>query len=406
MGRIDDGSEADSSGPGRPGKNSLRDRFKFLRMKEEAGVTSMDMEQDQPGQPSGGALAGLIRRSASISLGVGNPYSMADEAEGGLAVGAAMYRAAASPASPLKSPTINMNLAPGTAAGIAAGPAAESVSEVNWDLWQSVVYEGPAAVARSSPEELHRAIAGGIPSAIRGVVWQVLAQSKNEDLEGVYRELVARGTDKERGPLNFSMPFSNGTAIGSQREKESMISSTSSIHSDLSTPAASATNGQMGTPPQAQSQSGDSVDYSEKSQATSNAEKNKKAKDDAAMLQKLEKAIRRDLGARTSYSKYVMSAGLQEGLFGVCKAYALFDEAVGYAQGMNFIAMPLLFNVSSRPCAARGDNCSLTFHARLDAGRRSFLPSRPFDEPVSPPRNVHCRHARAAPAPLPIRAAP
>ncbi|KAI7661105.1 RabGAP/TBC, partial [Hortaea werneckii] len=37
---------------------------------------------------------------------------------------------------------------------------------------------------------------------------------------------------------------------------------------------------------------------------------------------------------------------LQDGLFGVCKAYALFDEGVGYAQGINFIAMPLLFNLS------------------------------------------------------------
>ena len=54
---------------------------------------------------------------------------------------------------------------------------------VDWDLWQSVVYEGPAAVARTSPEEPNRAIATGIPNAIRGVVWQVLAQSKNEELE-------------------------------------------------------------------------------------------------------------------------------------------------------------------------------------------------------------------------------
>lgn len=63
------------------------------------------------------------------------------------------------------------------------------------------------------------------------------------------------------------------------------------------------------------------------------------------MLQKLEKVIRRDLGARTSYSKFAAAQGLQEGLFGVCKAYALFDEGVGYAQGMNFLIMPLLFNM-------------------------------------------------------------
>jgi hypothetical protein len=71
-----------------------------------------------------------------------------------------------------------------------------------------------------------------------------------------------------------------------------------------------------------------------------------KQKRDAAALIKLEKAIKRDLGARTSFSKYAQSAGLQDGLFGLCKAYALFDEAVGYAQGINFIAMPLLFNMS------------------------------------------------------------
>jgi len=40
------------------------------------------------------------------------------------------------------------------------------------------------------------------------------------------------------------------------------------------------------------------------------------------------------MGTRTSYSKFLMSAGLQEGLFGICKAYALYDEDVGYAQGM------------------------------------------------------------------------
>lgn len=78
------------------------------------------------------------------------------------------------------------------------------------------------------------------------------------------------------------------------------------------------------------------------------AEKKKKAKEDAAALTKLEKMIKRDMGTRTSFSKFATSAGLQEGLFGVCKAYALFDEGVGYAQGMNFLVMPLLFNVRSQ----------------------------------------------------------
>jgi hypothetical protein len=247
-----------------------------------------------------------------------------------------------------KQPTINPNLAPGTASGFAVGPV-DSAAPVDWDLWQSVVYEGPAAVARTSSEELNQAIASGIPQAIRGVVWQVLAQSKNEELEGVYKELVVRGTDKER--VTMHLPHlgrgdSHGRPNGIGKEKESIGSSSSSLHSNHSTPATTASNAPTGSP----TTLGDH-DAMAKLQAKLAAEKQKKAKEEAAAIQKLEKAIKRDLGARTSYSKYVMAAGLQDGLFGVCKAYALFDEAVGYAQGMNFIAMPLLFNVSTSICS-------------------------------------------------------
>ena len=215
---------------------------------------------------------------------------------------------------------------------------------VDWDLWQSVVYEGPVAVARTSPEELNRAIAAGIPNAIRGVVWQVLAQSKNEELESVYRDLLVRGTDKDSDRMSGSsaaVSIGHSTSSVNGKEKEETASSASSIHSDNSTPTSNLTNG-MRSPSPPKERDLESV---AKAQAASLAEKKKKAKEDAASLQKLEKAIRRDLGARTSYSKFASSAGLQEGLFGVCKAYALFDEGVGYAQGMNFLAMPLLFNV-------------------------------------------------------------
>ncbi len=226
----------------------------------------------------------------------------------------------------------------------------DPAAPVDWDLWQSVVYEGPAAVARTSPEELNRAIISGIPSAIRGVVWQVLAQSKNEELEGVYRDLITRGTAMDRDRISDSSQLSDRKPSiakidplnGSAKEKDSIVSSASSIHSDNSTPAPTANGITSPTPSQEQ----DAVNAI-KLQANLLAEKKKKrAKEDAAALQKLEKSIKRDLGARTSYSKYAVSAGLQDGLFGVCKAYALFDEGVGYAQGMNFLVMPLLFNVS------------------------------------------------------------
>jgi hypothetical protein len=339
LSKLEEGHESDGgSGNKRPTRNSLRDRFKLLRMREEAGITSLG--EDDKG---GSALAGLIGRSASLGLGLASPTSVNDEKDMSLSA------SAHSPSSPMPtSPNlsnVNPSLAPGTASGVSAGPSTmnDPSTPVDWDLWQSVVYEGPAAVARTSPEELNRAIATGIPNAIRGVVWQVLAQSKNEELESVYRDLVTRGTDKDKDRMSGS----SGTpsivqSNGSVKERDEVVSSASSVHSDHSTPATTLTNG-MRSPSPPKEKDAEAV---AKAQAASMAEKKKKAKEDAAALQKLEKAIKRDLGARTSYSKFAASAGLQEGLFGVCKAYALFDEGVGYAQGMNFLAMPLLFNVS------------------------------------------------------------
>ncbi len=343
LSKLDEGNESDGSTPGpqKHTRNSLRDRFKMLRMREEAGIHSL--EGNEPGSPvKGGVFAGLIGRSASVGLGIGSPTSIADEEERG---SPAQSPASSIPPANVLTSTANPNLAPGTASGVSAGPSAmnDPAAPVDWDLWQSVVYEGPSAVARTSAEELNRAIASGIPSAIRGVVWQVLAQSKNEELEGVYRELVVRGTDKDRdlvaGPNGVAS--SNTLPNGSTREKNSIASSASSVHSDHSTPATSATNG-MASPSPSQEREAESI---AKLQSAMMAERKKKSKEDAVGLQKLEKQIRRDLGTRTSYSKYAAAAGLQDGLFGVCKAYALFDEGVGYAQGMSFLVMPMLFNV-------------------------------------------------------------
>ncbi|PKS11785.1 hypothetical protein jhhlp_001078 [Lomentospora prolificans] len=285
LGRLDEESSPGSSGAGNG--NSLKDRFKQVRMREEAGIT-IPAGDDVPPTP-------VAPSAASIASN--------DSGEG------------------------SKSLAPGTASGVSAGPSAIAEAEVDWDLWQNVVYEGPAAVARSSADELNRAIATGIPSAIRGVVWQVLAQSKNEELERVYKELVARGTDKQkdRNSSGTSVSASTNGSLGVQSDPvASSGSSTHSDHSGINNVASPRTPNEK---------------------PLSEAEKKKKEKEDMAMLQKLEKVIRRDMGARTSYSKYAAAAGLQEGLFGVCKAYALYDEGVGYAQGMNFLVMPILFNM-------------------------------------------------------------
>jgi hypothetical protein len=331
LSKLEEGQEFDgANGSKRPARNSLKDRFKLLRMREEAGITTLGDEDK-----GGSAMTG---RGTSLGLGLASPTGVSDEKEASLSTHG-------SPIPPSPNPSINLALAPGTAAGVSAGPSTMADSApVDWDLWQSVVYEGPAAVARTSAEELNRAIATGIPNAIRGVVWQVLAQSKNEELESVYRDLVVRGTDKDKDRHSGS---SGSPSIVQTHgsPKDEVLSSASSIHSDQSAPATTITNG-IRSPSPAKERD---VEAMMKAQAASLAEKKKKAKEDAASLQKLEKAIKRDLGARTSFSKFAASAGLQEGLFGVCKSYALFDEGVGYAQGMNFLAMPLLFNVCPLP---------------------------------------------------------
>lgn len=314
LSKLDEEKDGEMNGS----RNSLKDRFKLLRMREEAGAV-VPADDDK----SGSSIASVISRTGTAGLGVISPSAApTDEKDGGLSL---------PPISPIPT-SPNPSLAPGTVSGATAGPSEDPDAPVDWDLWQSVVYEGPAAVARTSAEELNKAIATGIPNAIRGVIWQVLAQSKNQDLEAVYRELVAMGTDKEtkRNSNGTSGSGSSHNSLGIQQEP---ASSASSVHSDKS-----GANGSS-------SSTNTDTEASLKAQAAAAAERKKQEKVDAAQLQKLEKTIRRDLGARTSYSKYAAAQGLQEGLFGVCKAYALFDKPVGYAQGMNFLIMPLLFNM-------------------------------------------------------------
>ena len=303
--------EWDDTNGTKPRSNSLKDQFKLLRMREEGGTIS------ENGEANGEAS--------------GSPPSIPEQSESDAATAPPTVASAVSPDVP---PTVNPNLAPGTVSGYSAS-ASDASAPVDWELWQQLVNHGPQAV--HSSEALNAAIKRGIPQTIRGVIWQVLADSRNAELEEVYRELAARGTDKEKERQRNSNGQINGIS------EESLSSSRSSVRSDNSASGAHSNNGSSSSPsqdPESEKQAKDPV---------IEAAQKKKAKDDALALQKLEKTIRRDLGARTSYSRYFVSQGNQEGLFGICKAYALYDEQVGYAQGMNFIAMPLLFNVSSQP---------------------------------------------------------
>ncbi|KAJ5234275.1 uncharacterized protein N7469_003443, partial [Penicillium citrinum] len=317
--RSHDGEDGDAASVNskKPRRNSLKDQFKLLRMREEISAHAQTHEIDDGSIRSGHASMGHAGAS---------PPAIPEEGEQGISA------AATTPATGATSPggtqsTINASLAPGTVSGFSQS-ASDASTPVDWDLWQQLVNNGPQAIANS--EELNAAIKRGIPQTIRGVIWQILSDCRSGELEDTYRELVARGTDKDRRTPDLQI---NGTA-----EKESTSSSRSSIRSNQS---GSATQPTSATPSPSQETDPERL---AKEQAASESARQKKAKDEATALQKLEKTIRRDLGARTSYSKYFVSQGCQESLYGLCKAYALYDEGVGYAQGMNFIVMPLLFN--------------------------------------------------------------
>ncbi|KAL5343732.1 rab-GTPase-TBC domain-containing protein [Aspergillus crustosus] len=318
-GRLQD-AELDSLSIGsrRTQRNSLKDQFKLLRMREEGQI----LETDE---------ASVASERASISYPTtSSPPSIPEEGENDAPASLPTASPAVSPAAVPS--TVNPNLAPGTVSGFTTS-ASDASNPVDWELWQQLVNNGPQALKGTNSKELNAAIKRGIPQTIRGVIWQVLADSRNPDLEEVYRELVSRGTDKEK-------PRANGVVNGNV-EKDSIVSSSrSSIRSERSISVPASHHSSSSSP----SHEVD-PDKLAKEQAADATARKKRAKEDAAAIQKLEKAIRRDLGARTSYSRYFVSQGNQEGLFGLCKAYALYDEAVGYAQGMNFIVMPLLFNM-------------------------------------------------------------
>ncbi len=331
---------------GRSRSNTLRDRFKLQRMKEQAGIDSLDEIDGGVAVPKPG-ISSTDGQPANGSADAGAPPDQQT---------AGVHRPGSSSPAPLASPRIDLNLAPGTAAGISAGPPSvpDAAAHIDWDLWQSLVYEGPAIVAQKSSEELSQAIAGGIPSAIRGVVWQVLANSQDPDLEKVFRDLAGRSpetasrkklpVEKPEHPQPNDVPVDGSLAsVTSNDSRTEDGEGHGSATAALTSPTLSATNG-AGPLPSGEAENKEPLTPSLTTPA--HQPESNPILEDAAALQKLEKAIKRDLGARTSFSKYAASAGLQDSLFRVCKAYALYDKDVGYAQGMNFLAMPLLFNVS------------------------------------------------------------
>ncbi|KAJ7924841.1 rab-GTPase-TBC domain-containing protein [Mycena leptocephala] len=126
---------------------------------------------------------------------------------------------------------------------------------IDWDFWGAVISDYQQ-FASEHPEALARAIAKGIPGTLRGMMWQLMAASKDPELESTYLKLL-----KESSPH--------------------------------------------------------------------------------------EKAITRDLGRTFPHHDFFTDGqGIgQENLFNVLKAYSIYDEQVGYCQGLPFVVAILLLNM-------------------------------------------------------------
>ena len=211
MPTIQDSSEETVSSPvdGGAKRPTLQDQFQTLRRQAEKYYA------DFTAQPEGVESGNGLDSRATSHVEAGGPDSstapaLSDE-----------NKFLSELPAPLNSPSLpDPDLPPGTALGLKAGPDADS-RPVDWDLWQAVIYEGPSAVARTSGEELNRAIAGGIPAAVRGVVWQVLADSKNLPLEEIYRSLKARGTAEDDEIRSASVP--SRPAMGSRSPSQTAV---------------------------------------------------------------------------------------------------------------------------------------------------------------------------------------
>jgi hypothetical protein len=220
---------------------------------------------------------------------------------------------------------------PGSSRSIATSTKSEE--EIDWDLWQAVV-DDAYSVASEKPTELNRAIQAGIPPTLRGTIWQSLAASKCLELEAIYREVIAlpgTATAEDARPMFGSYWLWDPSPASSQASSPKLGS--------RSSPRLDPKSNGLGSGPMRWGKS----------------------------VAQLEKVIKRDLGDRTSFGKYKVD---QKALLNLCKAYALFDPAVGYTQGMTFIATVLLLNVCS-------SHILTIQHADTDLNNRC-LRKRPF----------------------------
>ncbi|KAJ7770217.1 rab-GTPase-TBC domain-containing protein [Mycena maculata] len=93
---------------------------------------------------------------------------------------------------------------------------------IDWDFWGAVISDYQL-FASEQPEALARAIAKGIPGTLRGMMWQLMAASKDPELESTYLKLLKETSPHEKAitrDLGRTFPhhdfFTDGQGIGQE----------------------------------------------------------------------------------------------------------------------------------------------------------------------------------------------
>lgn len=69
--------------------------------------------------------------------------------------------------------------------------------DVDWDYWGALMHDYNGVVKRN-PKQLTTMIQRGVPSALRGLIWQLLAKSKDPQLESTFAELLKSTSTHEK----------------------------------------------------------------------------------------------------------------------------------------------------------------------------------------------------------------
>ncbi|KAF9572628.1 GTPase-activating protein [Mortierella alpina] len=74
----------------------------------------------------------------------------------------------------------------------------ESTGEdIDWDYWGALMHDYNGVV-KKNPKQLTQMIQKGVPPALRGLIWQLLAKSKDGQLEATYAELLKSTSSHEK----------------------------------------------------------------------------------------------------------------------------------------------------------------------------------------------------------------